>query len=749
MCRDGKDNDGDGFTDCLDQDCEGFAFCKDSGAPDRPTPDAPSLEAATPDLPSSDLPAPDLPPPPDLFQTPDKPLSNDAPSSDLPSSDLPTPDLPQKDTTTGDMGPPCKGHHDCKQRWFCYLNTCIRDPKMDVFHCGKPGCPPGHWCVDAVGKKKECKENKAHKCVDACDCGPAHCCKNGICVKDTVDPWKPGGTAIGAACKEGTDATYCCAEPECHAGRFAFGGNASHYFRCYNRAKKKAEQYCGGDSCFGTACACDPGEACVDTTAKTPPGKTCLLLSGGTCASNAVAKMFYGFKSSDLLPCCSKGCLKGTKCDVGWVRAGGRYGYQRAIGTCGSCGNGKCDEGEYPKTCSKDCKCGDGKCDPTEVGKCSKDCGTCGNGKCEPPAENPLSCSKDCPESCGDQWCSNKENFLGTCPKDCGGNRCADANVYPGQHQVCGDGVCDRAGCTDPETCHTCEMDCGVCKWKKMTGGSIWMNTRILEVWGSSASDVFVVGKDGTIMHYDGATWSPMTSGTTKLIWDVWGSSASNVFAVGDHGTILRYNGVKWSNMKPGMYPGLWDVWGSSASDVFVGGNNGVILHYNGATCSTMKSGTTQGILGLWGTSASNVYAAGSKGGIFHYDGAKWSPMASAATKSLWDVWGSSASDIFAVGSSSSIQHYDGVKWSPMMTGTVQDLKAVAGRSATDVFAVGVGAILHYDGVKWGLAAEELRDEVSYTCPSLQGIGAASSKDIFVVGTAGTVLRYCPKGICP
>ncbi len=29
QCQDGKDNDGDGLTDCEDADCKGFVFCVD------------------------------------------------------------------------------------------------------------------------------------------------------------------------------------------------------------------------------------------------------------------------------------------------------------------------------------------------------------------------------------------------------------------------------------------------------------------------------------------------------------------------------------------------------------------------------------------------------------------------------------------------------------------------------------------------------------------------------------------------
>ena len=58
-------------------------------------------------------------------------------------------------------------------------------------------------------------------------------------------------------------------------------------------------------------------------------------------------------------------------------------------------------------------------------------------------------------------------------------------------------------------------------------------------VWGDSASDVFAVGHDGTIIHYDGSAWAPMISNTTEDLNGVWETS-SVAFAVGDNGTILR-----------------------------------------------------------------------------------------------------------------------------------------------------------------------------------------------------------------
>jgi hypothetical protein len=73
-----------------------------------------------------------------------------------------------------------------------------------------------------------------------------------------------------------------------------------------------------------------------------------------------------------------------------------------------------------------------------------------------------------------------------------------------------------------------------------MTSGT---TNDLIGIWGSSTSDVFAVGEGGSILHYNGSTWSTMTSGTTNDLQDVWANSTSNVFAVGVFGTILHYSG--------------------------------------------------------------------------------------------------------------------------------------------------------------------------------------------------------------
>jgi hypothetical protein len=177
-------------------------------------------------------------------------------------------------------------------------------------------------------------------------------------------------------------------------------------------------------------------------------------------------------------------------------------------------------------------------------------------------------------------------------------------------------------------------------------------------VWGTSSTDVFAVGDYGTILHYDGTEWSPMTSGIDKYLGGVWGTSSSDVYAV-EHlwdganwnGTILHYDGSSWSAMTGEMtWRPISAVWGTSSSDLYAVGGGGTILHYDGTDWSPMTSGTDKYLMGVWGTSSTYVYAVGGDGTILHYDGASWSVTTSGTSVSLFAVWGTSSGEVYAVG---------------------------------------------------------------------------------------------------
>jgi hypothetical protein len=65
----------------------------------------------------------------------------------------------------------------------------------------------------------------------------------------------------------------------------------------------------------------------------------------------------------------------------------------------------------------------------------------------------------------------------------------------------------------------------------------------IYGIWGSSASDVWIVGDSATnLLHWaaDGTGLQPAAAGTTNILRGIWGSGAHDIWAVGDKGTIIH-----------------------------------------------------------------------------------------------------------------------------------------------------------------------------------------------------------------
>ena len=157
-------------------------------------------------------------------------------------------------------------------------------------------------------------------------------------------------------------------------------------------------------------------------------------------------------------------------------------------------------------------------------------------------------------------------------------------------------------------------------------------------VWVSAGGEVFIVGGfspdigQTTIIHFDGtSTWSDMPSGIQDTLEAVWGSSETDVFAVGANGTILHYDGIEWLPMISNTTNYLTCIWGSSDRDVFAGGSSTSIYHYDGNAggnwINPINDGSVEYPDDLWGNSGSDVYAVGGSdfNKIDHFDGNTWS----------------------------------------------------------------------------------------------------------------------------
>jgi membrane protein implicated in regulation of membrane protease activity len=87
------------------------------------------------------------------------------------------------------------------------------------------------------------------------------------------------------------------------------------------------------------------------------------------------------------------------------------------------------------------------------------------------------------------------------------------------------------------------------------------------------------------IVHYDGNTWLPMTSGTTRNLEEVVGRDGSSVFAVGAQGTLLHYGGAAWTAVGTGTMANLNSIW-VVGPDGFAVGEGGAIVQGEDLTWS-------------------------------------------------------------------------------------------------------------------------------------------------------------------
>ena len=176
-----------------------------------------------------------------------------------------------------------------------------------------------------------------------------------------------------------------------------------------------------------------------------------------------------------------------------------------------------------------------------------------------------------------------------------------------------------------------------------------------------------------------------------------WAASPNDVWAVGDNGTIEHFDGTAWSLIASPVTTSLDAVWGSGATDVWAAGDEGTLVHYDGRSWTRIASGTTAPIGVLSGTAADDIWAStaavpfipGTQGGapagatLLHFDGQRWKTVASDAPTAVAavgrdDVW---------VGSCGAVRHFDGKAWTSFTTpdGCISQLAGVPGGP---VFAV-------------------------------------------------------------
>jgi len=278
----------------------------------------------------------------------------------------------------------------------------------------------------------------------------------------------------------------------------------------------------------------------------------------------------------------------------------------------------------------------------------------------------------------------------------------------------------------------------------------------LYSIWGSSASDVWAVGEDGVIIHFDGKTWAATASGTHSALHGVWTANKDDAWAVGyDDSVVLHWNGAAWSPADGVPTQGfVWRaVWGAAANDVWIvgadlsvsgnDGNGAAMLHWDGHAW-TPHSGP-EDLGAIWGTASNDVWATGDAHGLYHWNGQTWSAVAAAGLPQIGTaIWGSSAHDLgFGFRDAAPI-HSDGTGVDANDDQNL-DIYGLWGSGPKDVWAVGVsypdnlfadsGIVFHYDGSSW-------KRWPSFGASQLDGVWGSGPNDVWAIGFNGDLVHW-------
>jgi len=284
--------------------------------------------------------------------------------------------------------------------------------------------------------------------------------------------------------------------------------------------------------------------------------------------------------------------------------------------------------------------------------------------------------------------------------------------------------------------------------WQELPGAP---DVSLRAVVGRSSDDLFAAGDDGTVVHWDGATWTTkFTSATIDLnaMWLKPGTTGDDgVFAVGTGGQLVTFltptgGGPKvWKAAAISSNVALEDVTGLSDGTLIAVGNKHVI---------TVKKATASG----WQEQVSNdererdlaglavvdgaVRIFGASGAVLLASGPSWNVDPSAGTvagvRDFAVADGVSGGPAMALARTGGGVQLKGEAWSTVATKPEATLTSFALRG-NELWAVGSKGFLARRGEQgWTVVA-------SGTASDLFAITAISDSSLVAVGAKGTILH--------
>jgi photosystem II stability/assembly factor-like uncharacterized protein len=223
--------------------------------------------------------------------------------------------------------------------------------------------------------------------------------------------------------------------------------------------------------------------------------------------------------------------------------------------------------------------------------------------------------------------------------------------------------------------------------------GSTWSNINIsfsqdmYGVYFLDASTGWISGDWGRIMMTTdgGSSWTTQMDNSiySNSFYDLHMLDAFDGWAVGSYGRVLHYDGSSWSNVStPATSTDMHAVSFSSSTNGFMTGESSKIFYYDGSSWSehsTSLPDNSYHVYGVWTVNNTLAYAAvtpgfGGQGYILKYDGMSWTTdynYTGSGDELFYDICFPSAGKGYAIGAGGMIK----TKGSSSTSG-IQDISA-------------------------------------------------------------------------
>ena len=258
----------------------------------------------------------------------------------------------------------------------------------------------------------------------------------------------------------------------------------------------------------------------------------------------------------------------------------------------------------------------------------------------------------------------------------------------------------------------------------------------------------------GAVLHFDGASWTALSTGAEVEFTTVTGTDPGHVFAAGET-TVLRWNGFEWLDLS---FPGttaITDSYAAAPGDLWV-----LAAAYQDASPPFYRSELWRHRDGYWsmeqewaeswpagavhGSGPDDVWVAGPQNSVSHFDGGVWQSQVTTQNGGWNSIWVVGPNDVWTAGTNTGsfsygqVGHFDGTTWEASAA-PYGDVHAIRRASDGRIWIAGESGLAGFhDGEGWR-PRDVPGNQGSYDFQAIIDLG---NDEVMLLGRHGIAYRH-------